>query len=90
MDERTSNHAAMLQGYVERIEALHNERVLIANEISAVYRDAKSDGFNPKIIQEILRELRMKPDARSERYAALDAYREALGLFDTPPTLRIA
>jgi uncharacterized protein (UPF0335 family) len=74
-----------LNGYVDRIEALHNERDELNESIREVYKEAKDAGFDTTVVREIVRELRMERDARLSRYALLDSYRQALGMLaDTP------
>lgn len=76
---------AALRSYVERVSGLHDERDTINEDIREVYKEAKDAGFNTTILRELVRESRMEPDARDNRYVILDAYRHALGLYaDTP------
>jgi uncharacterized protein (UPF0335 family) len=74
-----------LQGYVERICHLHEERDTLNGDIRGVYAEAKDGGFDTTILREIVREARMEPEARRSRYMLLGSYREALGMLaDTP------
>lgn len=77
--------ADQLRLFIERIERLESERSGIADDIRDVYAEAKSQGFDPKIMRLVIRERRMDKAARDERDALLDAYRAALGMLaDTP------
>lgn len=79
----TSN--AALSSFVERIERLEEDKRAIAGDIREIYAQAKSAGFEPKIMREVVRERRMKAADRAEREALLDLYRHALGMLaDTP------
>lgn len=74
-----------LQRYVGRIEEKHNERKELNEEIKEIYGEAKDAGFDTTILREIVRERQMEEPARHSRYALLDSYRRALGMFaDTP------
>jgi uncharacterized protein (UPF0335 family) len=74
-----------LRGYVSRVSQLHDERDEINESIRNVYGDAKDAGFDTTLLREIVREHRTDAEARSARYAKLDAYRRALGMLaDTP------
>jgi uncharacterized protein (UPF0335 family) len=65
---------------IERIERLSEEKKGIADDIKDVYAEAKSVGYDPKIIRQVVKLRAMKPDDRAEMQAVLDAYMIALGL----------
>ncbi|CAB4158734.1 Azospirillum phage Cd, Gp10 [uncultured Caudovirales phage] len=69
-----------LQLLVERIERLEGEKKDIAEDIKDVYLEAKSRGFDAKIIRQIIRLRAMDPDARREQRYLVDAYASAIGL----------
>jgi len=69
-----------LQLLVERIERLEEEKKGIAEDIKDVYLEAKSRGFDAKIIRQIVRLRAMDPDARREQRYLVDAYASAIGL----------
>jgi len=69
-----------LQLLVERIERLEGEKKDIAEDIKDVYLEAKSRGFDAKIIRQIVRLRAMDPDARREQRYLVDAYASAIGL----------
>jgi len=72
--------AAELRQYIERIERLEEEKKGIADDIKSVYSEAKGQGFDTKIVKQIIRLRRMEKAARDEEEALLDTYKEALGL----------
>jgi len=59
-----------LPGFVERIEKLEDERRLIAAEIASVKAEAKTAGFDVKVIKAILAERKLSAYERQE-YARL-------------------
>jgi uncharacterized protein (UPF0335 family) len=72
--------AAELRQYIERIERLEEENKGISEDIKCVYSEAKGQGFETKIVKQIIRLRRMEKDARDEEEALLDTYKKALGL----------
>lgn len=65
---------------IERIERLEEEKAGIADDIKDVYLEAKAVGYEPKIMREIVKLRKMKPDDRAEREMVLETYKKALGL----------
>ncbi len=65
---------------IERVERLEEEKKGIADDIRDVYMEAKAVGYDPKIMREIVKLRKMKPDDRAERDMLLETYRIAIGL----------
>lgn len=65
---------------IERVERLEEEKKGIADDIKDVYGEAKAVGYDTKIMKQIVRLRKMKPDDRSEMEMLLDTYKAALGL----------
>jgi uncharacterized protein (UPF0335 family) len=65
---------------VERIERLEEEKKGIADDIRDVYAEVKAVGYDAKILRQIIRLRKMKPDDRSEMETILEVYKNALGL----------
>lgn len=65
---------------VERIERLEEEKKGIADDIKDVYSEAKAVGYDPKIIRQIVRLRKMKPEDLREQNMLLQTYAEELGL----------
>lgn len=65
---------------VERVERLEEEKKGISDDIRDVYAEAKAVGYDPKIMRQIVRLRKMKPDDRAEMEMILDTYKKALGL----------
>lgn len=74
-----ANSAGHLKAFLERIERLEEERQGIVDDIKDVYSEAKSSGFDPKILRKIVK-IRKDPDAYREESEILDTYLVALGL----------
>ena len=72
--------ADRLRLLIERIETLTEEKQGIANDIKDVYSEAKSAGFDPKAMKEVIK-LRKKEKAEREvEEAIIKIYKDALGL----------
>ncbi len=65
---------------IERVERLEEEKKGIQDDIKDVYGEAKAVGYDAKIMRQIVRLRKMKPDDRAEMEAILDVYKAALGL----------
>ena len=77
MAEATDDRLRLL---IERIERLEEEKKGIADDIRDVYAEAKATGYDPKIMREVVRLRKMKPDDRPEQESILDTYKAALGM----------
>ena len=72
--------AEQLRLFIERIERLEEEKRGISDDIKDVYGEAKSTGFDAKIMRQIVRLRKMERHQLQEQDALLDTYRNALGL----------
>ena len=72
--------AEQLRLLIERIERLEEDKKGIADDIKDVYAEAKAVGYDAKIMRQVVRLRKMKPDDRAEMEAILDVYKAALGL----------
>ena len=70
-----------LKSFIERIERLNEEKNNITLDIKEVFSEAKSMGYDPKIMRKILVLRKMDVDERLEQEALLDTYRNALGIY---------
>ena len=66
--------------YFERIERLEEEKVGIADGIKEVFMEAKGNGFDVKIMREILKMRKMEQEALDEQENMVDLYRQAIGM----------
>ena len=69
-----------LRSIVERIERLEEEKKNLADDIKDVYSEAKSSGFDVKILRQIVRMRKMEDHERQEQEALVDLYAHALGM----------
>lgn len=74
-----------LLSIVERIENLEEERRGIGKDIKDIYAEAKSAGYDVKVLRAMIRERAEDAAKRAERLALMDVYRAAIGMLaDTP------
>lgn len=69
-----------LQQYVDRIERLEEEKKALSEDIKQVYSEAKSTGFDIKIIRKIISLRRVEEHDRKEQEELLELYKRALGM----------
>ncbi|HEY7748813.1 MAG TPA: DUF2312 domain-containing protein [Aestuariivirgaceae bacterium] len=80
MDTKTSFAKGQLRSLVERIERLEEDRKAISADIKEVYGEAKSQGFDTKILRKVIGLRRRDRHEREEEQAMLDLYLGALGM----------
>jgi uncharacterized protein (UPF0335 family) len=74
-----------LRSFIERIERLEEERKTLAEDIKEVFAEAKGNGFDTKIMREIIKIRRMDEDDLDEQETLLDIYKRALGMLPDIP-----
>lgn len=72
--------ADRLKSFIERIERLEEEKKAIGGDIKEVYAEAKSSGFDTKIMRQIVRLRKMEAHDREEQEQLLDLYKQAIGM----------
>lgn len=75
-----SSDANKLKQYIEKIENLEVEKIEIQEHISDVFAQAKTEGFDPKIMKKVIKLKKMKTEDRETEDFLLDSYMLALGL----------
>ena len=69
-----------LRSFIERIERLEEEKAALASDVREGYAEAKSVGFDPKIMRQIVRLRKMNEADQQEMEALIDTYKHALGM----------
>jgi uncharacterized protein (UPF0335 family) len=72
--------ADRLRSLIERIERLEEERKALSSDIKDIYGEAKSAGFDVKVIRQLIRIRKQEPAEVEEQETLLDVYRRALGM----------
>ncbi len=86
-DKSPSDHATTgniaadrLKSIVERIERLEEERKALGSDIKDIYAEAKSAGFDVKVLRQLIRLRKQEPADIEEQETLLDVYKRALGM----------
>lgn len=80
MTGKTTFAQGQLRSLIERIERLNEEKAAISADVKGVYAEAKSAGFDTKIMRAIISLRKKDADERQEEEALLDVYMSALGM----------
>lgn len=72
--------AEALRQFIERIERLEEEKKALAADIKDVYSQAKSQGYDTKIIRKLISLRRLEDQEREETEQLLDLYKAAIGM----------
>jgi uncharacterized protein (UPF0335 family) len=72
--------ADRLRSLVERIERLEEERAALSGDIKDIFAEAKSAGFDVKVLRQLIRVRKQEPNEVEEQETLLDVYRRALGM----------
>ena len=65
---------------MDRIERLEEERKALGGDIRDIYAEAKSAGFDVKVLRQLIRVRRQEAGDVEEQETLLDVYRRALGM----------
>ena len=79
-----------LRSFIERIERLEEERRALSGDIKEVYAEAKGNGFDTKIMRQLIRIWRLDKDDLDEQETMLDVYKRALGMLPDEPVAAAA
>lgn len=69
-----------LRSFIERIERLDAEKKDLSEAQKEVMAEAKSRGYDTKIIRKVVALRKREPDDIAEEEAVLEMYKEALGM----------
>ena len=72
--------ADKLRSLIERIERLEEEKNDISRDIRDIFAEAKSVGFDVKIMRAVLKLRKMDAADRDEQEFLLDTYKKALNI----------
>ncbi len=69
-----------LKQFVERVEKLEEDKAGIAEDIKEVYAEAKSQGFDVKIMKQVIKLRKKDREQLEEEQNLLDLYKDALDI----------
>lgn len=73
-----------LKTYIEKVERLESEKKALAADISEIYAEAKNEGFDPKLMRQVVKIRAMSKTEYLETEAVLASYLAAVNWLDTP------
>lgn len=69
-----------LLSIIERIEKLNEDAAAVAADIKEIYNEAKSTGYDPKYIRQMIKLRKMDKDEVYENDELTQMYRKLLGI----------
>ena len=70
----------LLQQFIERIECLEEERAGLANDVSDLYNQAKSNGYNIRAMRAVIKLRKMQEYDRDQMENMIHLYQQELGM----------
>ena len=80
MTDNVTSESGKLNKFIERIERLEEEKAGLASDIREVFAEAKGEGFDVKVMRQVLRLRKMDPADRAETEFLRDEYKKILGM----------
>ncbi len=72
--------AQRLKSFIQRIERLEEEKKATGADIREIYAEAKSSGYDAKIMRKVIALRRLDTAERQEQDALLQVYLDAIGM----------
>lgn len=69
-----------LRSIIERVERLEEEKKALGSDIKDIFAEAKSAGFDVKVLRELIKIRKEDPAKVEEQEMLMDVYRRALGM----------
>jgi uncharacterized protein (UPF0335 family) len=80
MSDDATTTDQQLRLFIERIERMEEEKKGVADDIRDTYNEAKANGYDTKIMRQIIRLRKLPKNDRLEMEAILETYKAALGI----------
>jgi uncharacterized protein (UPF0335 family) len=78
-DMLTATAQGRLKSFVERLERLDEDRLAVVEDMKEVFKEARGEGFDVKIVRKVLRLRKLDKVKRQEEEALTDLYMQAIG-----------
>jgi uncharacterized protein (UPF0335 family) len=72
--------SGQLRQFIEKVERLEEEKAELMDAIREVFAEAKGNGFDVKIMKQVLKMRKMKQEELMEQEELLTLYMQALGM----------
>lgn len=69
-----------LKSYIAKIENLEEQKSHITADINDVYGEVKSNGFDAKVLKNVIKLRKLSKERRTEEQELLDLYMSAIGM----------
>lgn len=69
-----------LKMFINRIERVNSEILLLQDDRRDIFAEAKAGGYDPRAMREIIRLRKMDPQVRRERQDKVEQYMAAFGM----------
>ncbi|MET0429233.1 MAG: DUF2312 domain-containing protein [Microvirga sp.] len=79
-----------IRSFIERIEQLESELKDLTEAKKEVFAEAKGEGFDVKVLKEILKLRKQDQDERDEQETLLDVYLRAMDAVEDQPVAQAA
>tara|TARA_B110000444_G_scaffold172103_1_gene160920 strand:- start:691 stop:936 length:246 start_codon:yes stop_codon:yes gene_type:complete len=73
-------HSDRLKTIIERIENLEEDKKALSDDIREIYLEAKSAGFDVKILRQLISLRKLDVNDRQEQEVMLDLYKRAMDM----------
>ena len=80
MTENNEQTQGQLNKFIDRIERLEEEKAGLLDDIREVYAEAKGQGFDTKVMRQIIKLRKMDPADRAENEFLRDEYKKLVGI----------
>ena len=77
-DVLTSTAQGRLRTIIERLERLEEDKAAVMEDMKEVFAEAKGEGFDVKVLKEIIKIRKQDKDERDEHETLLDVYMRAM------------
>ena len=79
-----------IRSFVERVEQIETELKDLAEAKKEIFSEAKGEGFDVKVLKEIIKLRKQDQEERDEHDTLLDVYMRAMGQDETSPEAQAA
>ncbi len=75
-----NNSKEYLKQFIARVERLEEDKRVVLEDIKEIYAEAKGQGFDTKVLRQIVRMRKVDRVKLDEHEELLDLYKHALGM----------
>lgn len=79
-EQNNEQTQGQLNKFIDRIERLEEEKKGLLDDIREVYSEAKGQGFDTKVMRQIIKLRKMDHADRQEQSFLLDEYKKLVGI----------